>query len=161
MKLTFLFAALSVVQAGDVARPELAEIKTVYLLPMSNSLDQFLAIRLTKGGVLQVVTDPKLADAILSEYIGAGLEQKLLALYGEKKVVEPADKDDKAKDQPASFGNPMAGGTRSKGAVFLLDRKTHNVLWSDYVRPKSAQPDELNHAADRIAGRLEKDKRGK
>jgi hypothetical protein len=55
----------------------------------------------------------------------------------------------------------MAGGTRSKGAVFLLDRKTHNVLWSDYVRPKSAQPDELNHAADRIAGRLEKDKRGK
>jgi len=49
MKLTFLLAALSVAHAGDVARPELAEIKTVYLLPMSNSLDQFLAIRLTKG----------------------------------------------------------------------------------------------------------------
>jgi hypothetical protein len=160
MKLTFLLAALSVAHAGDVARPELAEIKTVYLLPMSNSLDQFLAIRLTKGGVLQVVTDPKLADAILSEYIGAGLEEKLKALYPEQKIADKDDKE-KAKEQPPTFGNPMAGGSRSKGAVFLLDRKTHNVLWSDYVRPKSAQPDEMNHAADKIAGQLEKDKRGK
>jgi hypothetical protein len=55
----------------------------------------------------------------------------------------------------------MAGGTRSKGAVFLVDRKTRNVLWSDYVRPKSAQPDELNHVADKIAAQLEKDKKGK
>ncbi|MGA3202700.1 MAG: hypothetical protein ABSF12_09420, partial [Bryobacteraceae bacterium] len=76
MKWSILLAALSVAHAGDVARPELAEIKTVYLLPMSNALDQFLAIRLTKGGVVQVVTDPKLADAILSDYVGTGLEEK-------------------------------------------------------------------------------------
>jgi hypothetical protein len=165
MKWSFLLAALSVAQAGDVARPELAEIKTVYLLPMSNALDQFLAIRLTRGGVVQVVTDPKLADAILSDYIGTGLEEKLNALYGQKKAVEEADKDDKGKDkdkqQPPSFGTPMAGGSRSKGAIFVVDRKTRTVLWSDYARPKNGQPDELNHVADKIAGRFEKDKRGK
>src|ERR1700689_448778 len=105
MKWSILLAALSVAHAGDVARPELAEIKTVYLLPMSNALDQFLAIRLTRGGVVQVVTDPKLADAILSDYIGTSLEEKLNALYGAKKAVQPANKEDKDKDkqQPPAF----------------------------------------------------------
>ncbi len=170
MKLRFLLAALSVAYAGDVAHPELAEIKTVYLLPMTSSLDQFLAVRLAKGGVLQVVTDPKLADAIITDHIGTGLEDQLKTLYGEKKV-EPvetdgtdkdaADKDkDKNKDQQPAFA-PMAGGTRTKGAVFLLDRKTRSVLWSDYVPPKNLQAAELNRVADKIAGQLERDKKGK
>src|SRR5579863_3835078 len=115
MKWFCLFAALSVAHAGSEARPELMEVKTVYLLPMTSSLDQFLAIRLTKGGILQVVTDPTLADAILSEHIGTGLEDQMKSLYGEKKA-DPADKDkDKDKDtSSSSFGGPMAGGTRSK-----------------------------------------------
>ncbi|MGA3205734.1 MAG: hypothetical protein ABSF12_24840, partial [Bryobacteraceae bacterium] len=102
-------------------------------------------------------------DAILSDYIGTGLEEKLNTLYGAKKAVEPVNKEDKDKDkqQPPAFGTPMAGGSRSKGAIFLVDRNTRTVLWSDYVRPKSGQPDELNHVADKIAGRFEKDKRGK
>jgi hypothetical protein len=159
MKWFCLLAALGVAHAGAEAHPELTEIKTVYLLPMTYSLDQFLAIRLTKGGVVQVVTDPNLADAILSEHIGAGLEEQMKSLYGEKKT-DAADKD-KDKDKAASFSGPMAGGTRSKGAIFLLDRKTRNVIWSDYVRPKNSQPDELNHVADKIAGQLEKDKKVK
>jgi hypothetical protein len=157
MKWFCLFAALSVAHAGSEVHPELMEVKTVYLLPMTYSLDQFLAIRLTKGGVLQVVTDPNLADAILSEHIGSGLEEQMKSLYGEKKT-DSADKD---KDKATSFGGPMAGGTRSKGAVFLVDRKTRNIIWSDYVRPKNAQPEELNHVADKIAGQLEKDKKVK
>ena len=133
MKWFCLFAALSVAHAGSQGHPELTEVKTVYLLPMTYSLDQFLAIRLTKGGVLQVVTDPKLADAIISEHIGTGLEEQLKSLYGEKK----SDDADKDKDKAQSFSaGPMAGGTRSKGAVFLVDRKTRSVIWSDYVRPK-------------------------
>jgi hypothetical protein len=158
MKWFCLFAALSVAHAGSETRPELMEVKTVYLLPMTYSLDQFLAIRLTKGGVLQVVTDPKLADAILSEHIGTSLEDQLKSLYGEKKS---ADADVSDKDKTASFAGPMAGGGRSKGAVFLVDRKTRSVIWSDYVRPKSSQPEELNHVADKIAGQLEKDKKVK
>jgi hypothetical protein len=157
MKWFCLFAALSVAHAGSEVHPELMEVKTVYLLPMTYSLDQFLAIRLTKGGILQVVTDPNLADAILSEHIGTSLEEQMKSLYGEKKP-DSADKD---KDKASSFGGPMAGGTRSKGAVFLVDRKTRNVIWSDYVRPKNSQPDELNHTADKIAAQLEKDKKVK
>ena len=35
----------------------------MYLLPMPNGLDQYLANRLTKVAFFQVVTDPKTADA--------------------------------------------------------------------------------------------------
>jgi hypothetical protein len=162
MKLFLFLTALSLAQAGE-PRPELAEIKTVYLLPMTYSLDQFLAIRLTKGGVVQVVTDPKNADAILCDHIGTSLEEKMNTLYGERKAEVAAADVDKDKDKDKnSFGSaPMAGGTRTKGAVFLVDRKTRNVLWSDYVRPKSAQPDELTHVAEKIAAQFEKDKKGK
>jgi hypothetical protein len=172
MKWTILLAGLmGFAQAGDVAHPELAEIKTVYLLPMTYSLDQFLAVRLTKGGVVQVVTDPKLADAIISDYIGAGLEDKLKTLYGDKKIEPPKtepskdDKDSKDRDKDEkrdqAFAGSSAGAARSKGAVFLLDRKTRSVLWSDYVRPKNSQPVELNKVADKVAAQLEKDKKGK
>lgn len=170
MKLLFFLAALNVAHAADGPYPELARIRAVYLLPMSSGLDQFLAVRLSKGGVLLVVTDPKQADAILTEYIGTGLDEKLKTIYGEQKPAAEEDKQndkdnkdnkDKSKDQQASFGNPMAGASRSKGAVFLVDRKTRNVLWSDYVRPKTSQPGDLNHAADKIVGQLEKDKIGK
>ena len=160
MKLFFVLLAMGLAHAGE-PRPELAEIKTVYLLPMTYSLDQFLAIRLTKGGVLQVVTDPKKADAIISDHIGTTLEEKMNSLYGEQKAVKAEATDDKDKDKSTYGNGPMAGGTRSKGAVFLVDPKTRNVLWSDYVRPKNSQPDELNHVADKIAGQLEKDKKGK
>ena len=170
MKLFFVLVAMVLANAGE-PRPELAEIKTVYLLPMTYALDQFLAIRLTKGGVVQVVTDPKKADAIISDHIGAALEEKMNSLYGEQKAVKSADgapvsdkdkdKDKDDKDKNSFGGGPMAGGTRSKGAVFLVDPKTRNVLWSDYVRPKNSQPDELNHVADKIAAQFEKDKKGK
>jgi hypothetical protein len=159
MKWFCLFAALSVAHAESEVHPELMEVKTVYLLPMTYSLDQFLAIRLTKGGILQVVTDPNLADAILSEHIGTSLEDQMKSLYGDKKAAAGDDKD--KDDKGTSFAGPIAGGTRSKGAVFLVDRKTRNVIWSDYVRPKNAQPDELNHVADKIAAQLEKDKKVK
>jgi hypothetical protein len=148
MKYLFLIASMAFAE-----RPELAAVKTVYLLPMTNSLDQFLAVRLTRGGVVQVVTDPKAADAVLCDAIGKGLEDKLSELYGEKKK-DPGDK------QAPSFAGPMTGAGRSKGAVFLIDRRTRGVIWSDYVRPKDAQPPELNRVANKIADSLEKEKKG-
>jgi hypothetical protein len=160
-KLLVFLAGLSVLGAAD--RPQLADVTKVYLLPMTYALDQFLAIRLTKGGQIEVVTDPKQADAILTDHIGSNLEEKMNTLYGEKQQPEAVqDKDkDKNKQDPPSFAGPMAGSSRTRGAVFLVDRRTRGVVWSDYVRPKNSQPDELHHVADKIATQLEKDKKGK
>jgi hypothetical protein len=139
--------------AGLLGASGLGDAKTVYLLPMTNGLDQFLAIKLTTGVVMQVVTDPKEADTILTDHIGQAFEQKLDDLYGEK----PKDTDDDDKSQPVK----IASATRGKGAVFLVDRKTRAVLWSTYERPKNTSPDEMNHVAEKIAVKLEKDRKGK
>ena len=51
--------------------------------------------------------------------------------------------------------------SRARGTIFLIDRKTRNILWSVYERPKNTSPDEMNHVADKIAGKLGKDLKGK
>jgi hypothetical protein len=157
-----LFA--SVLLAGmamAVGQGEVAAVKSVYILPMSNSLDQFLAIRLTAGNVVQVVTDPKKADAILSDRIGAALDSKLDDLYVPKPPPPPKDSKndmDLAGDPAKPIAQP---GSHSRGAIFLIDRQTRNVIWSLYVLPKNTSPNELNHVAEKIAVKLSKDMKGK
>src|SRR5437762_7219070 len=82
------FGTLTLLFSFSAAHAEVFGVKTVYLLPMAGGLDQYLALKLTSGGVLQVVTDPKKADAILTDGIGARLEDSLTELYG-----TPVDKD--------------------------------------------------------------------
>jgi hypothetical protein len=158
MKLFSRLCAIGLVAAGvgtDCLQGEdTPEIKTVYLLPMAGGLDQYLAIRLTTGLILQVVTDPQKADAILTDRIGTAFEQKLDELY-----TEPPKRDDQdslSSDTPKPTMQPLS---RGKGAIFLVDRKTRNVVWSTYARAKNTNPDDLNHLADRIASRLAKDRK--
>src|SRR6476646_9144378 len=75
-------AVLSALFSITGAHAQVFGVKTVYLLPMAGGLDQYLALQLTAGGVLQVVTDPKKADAILTDGIGARFEENLTQLYG-------------------------------------------------------------------------------
>lgn len=145
MKL-FLLAALA---ALAMPAADLGEIKTVYMLPMSNGLDQFLAIRLTSGSVMLVVTDPKKADAVFTDHIGTSFEQKLDELYGKK---EKSDETNRT---------GMQNSSRGRGAVFLVDVKTRDVVWSVYERPKTTTPDDVNRVAEKIAQRLEKDRKAK
>jgi hypothetical protein len=152
MKLLALFAALVLSMFG--AGVDTEAYKTVYILPMANSLDQFLAIKLTTGVVIQVVTDAHKADAIFTDRIGVGFEQKLDEIYGGK----PKDADD---SQDGTVRKPVQAITRGKGAIFLVDPKTRNVIWSDYEHPKNTSPEEMNRLAERIAGRLEKARKGK
>lgn len=148
-----LYVALLAAVLGMQAA-EIGEVKTVYLLPMSSALDQFLAMRLTSENVIQVVTDPKKADAILSDRIGPPLDEKLDQLYGKSNPPPKgsADDSDKPVAQPVS---------KARGTVFLIDRKSRNVLWSFYDRPKTTSPDDLNRAAEKIASKLSKDLKGK
>ena len=72
---------------------------------MTNGLDQFLAIRLTTGVVMQVVTDPQKADAILTDHIGDGSsKQKLDDLYGPKPK-DNADKTESGDTRTCSIGS--------------------------------------------------------
>ena len=152
MKL-FSFAIAASLITMDASAANLGDVKTVYLLPMSGGLDQYLAIRLTTGSILQVVTDPQKADAIFTDRIGSGLEETLAGLYNEKS---------KEKDDAQTFAKPgMQSITRGRGTVFLVDRKTRDVVWATTERPKNSSADEVSHVADRIAGKLVKSLKGK
>ena len=137
----------------------LADYKTVYVLPMSSGLDQFLAIKLTSGSVMQVVTDPRKAELILTDAIGAAFEAKLDDLYGQKPKGE--EKDDKNGKDSMNSSPRISPASRGRGAIFLVDRKTRDVVWSTYVKVGSTAPDDMNRIAAEIADKLARDRKGK
>jgi hypothetical protein len=147
--------SLLLVSAGlllAAPRPELAQIHTVYLLPMSGGLDQFLAVRITEHSLFQVVTDPTKADAVFTDKIGASFEDLVRTLDAKNK---PATTED-------SYQRPsMSPLSRGKGSLFLVDRKTGNVIWSLYEEPVRTDSLDMSKLAQRIASRLGKDLRAK
>jgi hypothetical protein len=131
------------------------EVQAVYLLPMSNGLDQYLANRLTSAGMFRVVTDPKLADAIFTDQLGEAFERKLTDLYAPP---AESDNDEKGDTKPAlrvsSFG-------RGKGTVFLVDLKSRAVIWSAYERPTGSRPEVLDREAVHIVQAIKKQQKAK
>ena len=79
----------------------LASVHKVYLLPMSKGLDQYLANRLINEHILEVVTDPKLADAVFTDRIGNSFEAQWSELVRPPKAptAGKASKDDSGKEQ--------------------------------------------------------------
>ncbi len=163
---------------------ELSGVHTVYVLTMSKGLDQYLANRLTNGHVFQVVTDPKLADAILTDRIGATFQSTLEEILPTPVPEQPAPAEKAtptakaapaAEKKEASKGSTLptetvnklekAGASssfgRGKGTVFLVDMKSRQVLWSIYELPKGSTAKELDRTASDIVSRLKRDLKGK
>jgi hypothetical protein len=153
MRRVFLSVAFAALLSATSFAADFKDIRTVYVLPMSNGLDQYLAVALTTGNVMQVVADPQKADAILTDHLGETFESKLNDLYGGK-----PKKEDEGNQQ--TFAR-VQGGSHGRNATFLVDRKTRDVLWSVYERPKNNSPDELQKTARRIALKLFKTAGGK
>jgi hypothetical protein len=124
---------------------DLAGVRSVYLMPMSRALDQYLASRLTSEHVLQVVTDPKLADAIFTDKLGESFQLQLENISPTPKPPEPkvdatvtvADKDAKA---PAKSRRDRTDKSADSNAAALLAdtvNKTDNpALNSTFGRGK-------------------------
>lgn len=161
----------------DGSTPELSQVRSVYLFPMANGLDQYLANRLTNMGIFQVVADPKKADAVFTDRLGAAFESRLDELYREpappkppedtKKVEETKKTEEKqeAKDvkpaTPAPEPARFSSFSRAKGTIFLVHTKARTILWSLYQQPKDSSPAQLDRTAQRIADRLQRDLKGK
>lgn len=125
-------------------------VHSVYILPMAGGLDQYLAERMTRDHVMHVVVNPKSADAVLTDRLGASFEEQLDKIHPLAKAKEDkaeGDKDKKDTDLHPSFRTELA-----KGTIFLVDARSREVLWSDYEKPSHAGP-ELE--AERIAKKLQ------
>ncbi len=156
-RLFLFFCVLGLAMA--VKNPQLTAIHTVYFLPMGNSLDQYLATRLTQTGMFQVVTDPQRADAIFTDKIGQGFEDKMTQLYPPAEVSD--EEKEKDKDMISKPGQRFGSFSRGHGTVFLVDRKSRNVVWSIYWPIRNSRPDDVNRRAEQIADKLRKDARDK
>jgi len=151
---------------------DLANVRSLYVLPMSHGLDQYIVNRLTNEHVFTIVTDPKLADAVLTDHVGTGLQAKLADLLQPAPAEKPeskADEKDKKEDGPKalpSLAESMSQTSRpadsssigrSKGTIFLVDTKSRQVVWSAYDLPKDTSSKELDRTASDIVSRIKKD----
>jgi len=162
--------ALVVLLFFALSNPDLQKVHTVYLLSMSNSMDQYLANRLTTEGVLQVVTDPNLADAVLTDRLGIAFEERLKQLYPPPAPPAPpvAEKDkDKDKDSKTDLSDALKtdeavqrnimGSRPARGNFFLVDRRSKQVVWSIYSPAKDTSAHQLSVNAVRVVEHLKKD----
>ncbi len=174
-----LGASLALAGSAKAPNPQLEAVKTVYLLPMSNGLDQYLANAISRLGVLEVVTDPQKADAVLTDHVGAAFEDTMKSLYPppapptppkteeatvpdtakKKKSPEKAEKDAAAKAEAEQITKENEAPvystfSRGHGMVFLVDRHSRSVIWSIYAKPKDTQPKTLDRLANHIASQL-------
>jgi hypothetical protein len=163
MKL-FCVMALFAVSLLAVINPDLKHVSSIYILPMSSGMDQFLANQLTTLGVFQVVTDPQKADALITDRIGEPFQAKLEELYpppappkSELKDEKKDDKKDRKDDMSAAPIPHMSSFNNGKGNFFIVDRRSRNVLWSVYERPKNSTPSELTKTAEKVVKHLKAD----
>ncbi|HXP86809.1 MAG TPA: hypothetical protein VN841_18910 [Bryobacteraceae bacterium] len=162
MKSTLVLAVL-ILALGVASAADLASASSVYIMPMTGGIDQYLALRMTTGNVMRVVTDPKLADVVMTDRIGTGFEERWNELYPPVAAPKTDDKDkDKGKEEVFSVQHGASQPiSRGRGAYFLIDRQTRNVIWSTYARPKSGEPDDVNRTADQIVKDLAKARKPK
>ena len=164
-RLVFLFScSVALLSAAD-----LGGVHKVYVLKMAKGLDQFLANRLTSDHVFQIVTDPKLADAVFTDQLGEGFQMKLEEFSPTPESDKPAPPAKAEKGGEES--NPMLGDTvnklsnpassslfgRNKGTIFLVDAKSRQVVWSMYQPPKGSTSKQMDRTANDIVSRIKKD----
>jgi len=146
--MAFIAFGLGVFNAPGQSAP-----RTIYVLPMANGLDQYLAQRLTSDHVMKVVADPKIADVVLTDRLGEAFEQKLAEIRAAANK-DASKKDDKDKDDTRTHA--AFRSSKGKGTIFLVDARSREVLWSDYEKvPVSTSSDVLNREAERIAKKLQ------
>lgn len=143
----------ALVAETPAARPGLASVHKVYLMPMAGGLDQYLAEQLTAQGPFTVVVDPKQADAVWSEKVDPAFGDSLHEMYPPAQPAKPKKDDSAIQQQPPqkrSFGG-------ARGNIFLVAVSSRQVIWSTYLGPSDRSPKTLHRAAESIVKRLKKD----
>jgi hypothetical protein len=119
----------------------IGEIKTVYVFPMHNSLDQYLVSRLAQTHTFEVVSDPKLADAVFTDSVGPTFQSAFNKQVLDGKV----------------DASEMPHGFRSSRSTIFLVSKAKRVIWSTYFTAKDTSSKQLEKASNRVVAHLQKD----
>ena len=158
------FLLLLSCSAAFLCGADLTAVRSVYVMPMTRGFDQYLANSLAAKHTFQVVTDPKLADAVFTDRLGEGFLKTLEGLTPAADT-EPAEKDEEAaksgklSDQDSKLDNPALKSSfgRAKGTVFLVDIKSREVVWSTFDAQSGADPKQMDRKASDVVSRLMRD----
>jgi hypothetical protein len=113
---------------------ELSNVQSVYLMPMSHGLDQYLAGRLATERLFRVVTDPALADAIFSDRFGESFQAQLEALLPPPLPPEEATTEESSKEEGSGADAAKAPAkakhkdAKAKDGTTTLATETANKL---------------------------------
>jgi len=148
--------------AAAVCAADLASVRTVYVMPMSRGMDQYLANRLAAERAFKVVNDLKLADAVFADHLGEDLTSSFDDLNTDKPVEDPKGSatPPKISSVPVNhLDNPATSSSfgRAKGVFFLVDAKTRQVLWSTFEPPRRFDSGQMDRTASDIVSRLKRD----
>jgi hypothetical protein len=125
---------------------------------MSGGLDQYLASELSSEGIYSITTDPKKADAVLTDHLGPRFVTEWEELRAAPATPAPSDATASSSGLGKSTDRPRTSSwSRGRGNVFLVDAKSGLVLWSFTRMPKSQSPKAMVTQAEKIVDRLEKD----
>ena len=148
--------------AADLS--ELSRVRSVYIWPMHDSFDQYLAEQIAEEDVFEVVVDPKFATAVLTDRIDAPFLGALEEFFPLPDSGE-AEKDE-AEEESASGDSIEAGVrlqrptnralSRPKGTLFLVDVSSRRVLWSTFLKEYEPSPNKLHGQARDVVMRLKK-----
>jgi len=150
------FLVLSVLAGVFCFAAQLKDVKSVYLYPMPSGFEQMLANRIVADHVYNVVSDPKLADAVFTDSLGDAF------LYKLDHINTPPPPQTSSAGATSSMTSRVeephqSSFSRGKGTLFLVDAKSKQVVWSIYDKPKDYSPATLNKTAKKVIEKLEID----
>lgn len=132
---------------------------------MKSGFDQHLANHITGASVFRVVTDPAKADAVITDRLGKSFEEQMKELYPPPPPPPEPAKDKEAEKEPddtepampsiRADQRPTTNMSSSTGTIFVVDRRSNQVIWSTYVKPKSFASKDLNSAAAAVVKRIQ------
>ena len=142
---------------------ELSQVQTIYLMPMANGFDQYLANRLRAVSQIRIVTDASKADAIFTDKIGLAFEARLDEMeFAAKEKIAAAAPPVPGESQSMKLAPKVVSSIgRGRGTYFLVDRRSRIVLWSSFHKAKDAQPKNMHDNAGKVANELAEDFSGK
>ena len=133
---------------------------------MYNSFDQYLAEQIAEEDVFDVVVDPKLAGAVLTDRIDAPFLAAMEEFFPLPQPDE-AEKGEAEEEEESESGDSIEAGvrlqrptnralSRPKGTLFLVDVSSRRVLWSTFLKEFQPSPNKLHGQARDVVVRLKK-----
>jgi len=141
--LLFSVFAVAMSAANEPPRPELLQVKSVYLLPMHFGFDQYLANEISRMGIVRVVIDPAQADAVLTDRLGDALEQKL-----DEIMPRPAPAGAKTAESTATKPAAEGSGESAKSATEPASETKPASTSTDRKKSSRNSPLDIFNAAD-------------